>query len=173
MRRCLHPEANLQRNNPSIPEYDYSRVGYARRHAIRTLDDYNCSSQEIMAMFGVSKSTFYRYDRDVRLMRRPAQTDCLHSMPPKDAREIVVISLIRAEFKVKEIAQALGATITWVYRKRDAFQKRLGETSPAERNQLHRYLKHAIRDTLSPPERALEARRRRKRWISGARRFAS
>lgn len=173
MRRCFDHEANLQRNTSGVPEYDYSRVGYARRHAIRTLDDYNCSSQEIMAMFGVSKSTFHRYDRDVRLMRRPAQAECLHPMPPEDAREIVIISLIRADYEVKVIAEALGISLASVYRERTAFWNRLGATSPAEHKQHHRHLKHAIRDTRSWVERAIDARLRRKRWIRGVRRFSS
>ena len=144
--------------------YDYSRIGYARRHAIQALDDYECSTAEIIAMFGCSQATFHRYGQDVRLTRRPARPEGRHEMSPADAREIVIIALIRANFAVAEIAEAIGVSRATVYRKRELYHTRLGDTSPAERRHIHRYLKWRIIDDRSFHQRRVDARRRHLRW---------
>ena len=156
------------------PEYDYSRVGYARRHAIQVLDGYACSTAEIVAMFGCSQATFHRYDLDVRLSRRPARPARRYEMSPADAREIVVIALLRDSYSVAEIAEAIGVSPATVYRERTLLIARLGETSPAELRHIHRNLKRSIIDDRSDYERAIDARRRRLRWRRGSRsRFSS
>ena len=149
--------------------YDYSRIGYARRHAIRTLDDYACSTAEIIGMFDCSPATFHRYDQDVRLFRRPAQSAHRHEMPPADAREIVMIALIRGGYTVAEIADAIGVSLSTVYRERELYQTRLGATSPAEERHIHRHLKERIIDDRSPHQRRIDAWRRRQRWRRGSR----
>ena len=148
---------------------DYSRIGYARRHAITTLDDYACSTAEIIDMFGCSPATFHRYDQDVRLSRRPARPARWHEMPPTDAREIVIIALIRANYTPAEIAEAIGVSSSTVYRKRELYQTRLGATSPAEERQIYRYLRGRIIDDRSRHERRIDAWRRGQRWRRGSR----
>jgi transposase-like protein len=157
------------RGKSNDPAYDYSRVGYARRHAIQVLDGYACSTAEIIAMFGCSQATFHRYDLDVRLSRRPARPARRYEMSPPDAREIVVIALIRAGYAVTEIAKAIGVSPATVYRERALFEARLGDTSPAERRHIHRTLKRNIIDNRPFHQRRIDAKRRSKRWRRGSR----
>jgi DNA-binding CsgD family transcriptional regulator len=149
--------------------YDYSRIGYARRHAIQTLDDYACSTAEIIGMFGCSPATFHRYDQDVRLSRRPARTARWYEMPPADAKEIAMIALVRADYTVAEIAEAIGVSPATVYRERDAYQTRLGATSRAEERHIYRHLKGRIIDDRSRHQRRLDTCRRGRRWRRGSR----
>lgn len=53
--------------------FDCSRVGRARREAVRELDAYGCTVAEQRAAFGISDATFHRWARDVRLRRRPGK----------------------------------------------------------------------------------------------------
>jgi transposase-like protein len=157
------------RGKSSDPEFNYSRVGYARRHAIQVLDGYACSTAEIIAMFGCSQATFHRYDQDVRLSRRPARTHRRYAMSPADAREIVVIALLRADYTVAEIAESIGVSPATVYRERALFEARLGDTSPAERRHIHRNLKKKIIDNRPFHQRRIDAQRRRLCWRRGSR----
>ena len=130
----------------------------------RALDDYECSTAEIIAMFGCSQATFHRYDQDVRLARRPARPGRRHEMSPADAREIAIITLIRANFSMAEIAEAIDVSPATVYRRRELYHARLGDTSPAERRHIYRYLKGQIIDDRSFHQRRIDARRRQLRW---------
>lgn len=150
-------------------DYDYSTVGYARRAAIRALDEYECSVAEIVAMFGRSEATFHRYDRDVRLQRRLTQPACRYPMSPKDAREIALIALIRAGYGVAVIAEALHVSQATVYRERARFEERRGTASPAELRHIRRNLKSSIIDDRPQHQRRVDAQRRGKRWRRGSR----
>ena len=115
-------------------------------------------------MFGVSKSTFHRYDLDVRLTRRPASDEARTHITPVDAREIAIITLIRSgEYQVSVIAEALGLSIATIYRARKLYYNQLGSASQAEMRHIHRYLKNQInnRDTRSKWQRRIEARERK------------
>lgn len=150
-------------------KYDDTRIGYARRHAIRTLDEYECSTAEIIAAFGCSRATFHRYDMDVRLTRRPIQPARLHPMCAKDAREIAIISLVRLGYTKPEIAEAMGVSRSTVYRQEGLLYAARGGTSPVEQRHIRRHLKSRIIDNRSKLERERDARRRRDRWRRGYR----
>ena len=145
------------RERTSDPKYDYSSVGYARRHAIRTLDEYECSTDEIVAMFGCSQATFHRYDLDVRLTCRPARPARWHPMSPEDAREIAIIALTRAGYSVASIAKAINVSLATVYREQTAFHDRRGAASPAELRHIRRNLKMNIVDNRSLHQRRIDA----------------
>ena len=162
----------ILRKTPSSSTYDFSRIGYARRHAIRSLDDYECSSAEIAAAFGCSTATFHRYDMDVRLSRRPSQPARLHPMSPKDAREIAIISLVRAGYTKVEIADAMNVSRSTVYRQEGLLDAVRGMISPAEKRHIHRYLKDRIIDDRTRLERRRDAKRRWNRWRRGTSRFS-
>lgn len=167
--------------------FDFSRISKARREAVAALDDYGCTVAELCAMFRVTESTFHRYADGVRLRRRPsrrffpgcrserrynkdAQDD--PPMPRSDALEIATIALIRSRsrFSVSEIVTALKTSKSAVYRQQKAHLKRLGDLSPVEQRWLHRHLPSHLTDYLSPAERAREAERHHRRWVSRPRR---
>ena len=55
-----------------------------------------------------------------------------YAMSPADAQEIVVIALLRADYTVAEIAEAIGVSQATVYRERSSFIARWGDTSLAD-----------------------------------------
>jgi hypothetical protein len=171
-----------------VGEYDYSRIGSARREAIRALDEYGCTVTEQCAAFGgISEATFHRYAADVRLRRRPVKPlvpGCTfdyrydaarlqeRSMPGGDGLEIATIALIRARenFTAAEIINALHASKSVVYRQRSAHRERLGDLSPAQQRWRHRHLPSQLSDFQTPMERAWAFERRVRCWVSRPRR---
>ena len=168
-------------------QYDFSRIGAARREAIRALDDYGCTPAEQRRVFGVPESTFHRYAYEMRLRRRPSQIffpGCTSeakydwekplppTMPRDDALEIVTIAMIksRSNFSVNEIVKALGKTSkSAVYRQRQAYIERFGILSPAEVRWHSRHLPSHLTNYLSPAEKTRETKRHERRWVTRAR----
>lgn len=176
----------MSRKKPT--PFDTSRIGIARREAIRRLDEYGCTVAEQCSAFSVTVSTFHRYAYDVMLRRRPAKVyapGCLldkdkyeipyqkkHEreqakepvMPARDALEIATLTLLssRKTFSVDEIAKALNSSKSAVYRLRK---------SPT--GALSRWKKRHIPSNsyISPVERAREAVRRERRWVSRSKSF--
>ena len=153
----------------------------ARRRAIEALDGYACTVAEQCAMFDISEATFHRYADGVRLRRRltkihvpgcadepgwpPAAAE--QPMPPEDALEIATIALIRGGFRVGEIIEALKKTSqSAVYRQRKAYLARKGASSSTETRWHYRHLPSHITDYKSPVERARDAERRFRCWVS-------
>lgn len=151
----------------SVYEFDASRIGKARRKAISVLDEYQCTTAELRAMFGVSKATFHRYADGVRLLRRP--TEVKVPMSTADAREIATVALLRAGFTTTEIVEALHTSKSAVSRRRQAWLEH-HHFSPAERRMQRRYRPSYPRYRYqSPAERRWEAGQRRKRWVTRSR----
>lgn len=153
-------------------EYDTSRIGAARREAIRRLDEFGCTVAEQRSAFGISESTFYRYAFDVRLSRRPfkiyspgCQDESSYEksmseepvMPKQDALEIATRVLLASsrDYSIAEIEKALNTSKSAVYRLKKA-------PTGAEDRWNHRHL--PSHPYTSPVERARDSRRRTSRW---------
>jgi hypothetical protein len=168
-------------------QYDFSRIGIARREAIRALDDYGCTIIEQLAVFGVKEATFHRYADGVRFRRRPSRIfypgcaddpECDGDKPDElpipraDALEIATIALIksRSGFSVDEIVRALRKTSnSAAYRQRKAYIERLGDLSEVEKRCSKRHLPSHLTDHQSAAEKARERERRYRRWVTRAR----
>ena len=165
-------------------QYDFSRIGIARRETISALDEYGCTLAEQRAVFGITEATFHRYADGVRLRRRPSRIfypGCTDDseydrgkpdeppIPRADALEIATIALIRSRslFSVEEIVKALRKTSkSAVYRQRKAYNERLGDLSEVETRWRHRHLPSRLTDYLSPAEKARETERHHRRWVT-------
>lgn len=66
------PRANSKQETP----FDTSRIGRARREAIRRLDEFGCTVAEQRAAFGgITKTKFHRWAHHARLRRRPVKRE--------------------------------------------------------------------------------------------------